>query len=409
MVGAPGVDGQPQRHRLQRARLVPGQLQALDLRREVDRALADDLGRPPRPLGQQLAEARAGADEVERAQQRGAVAEPQPRRVDQPALGALHRPGDRAAGRDRVQAQLVAAGAGREHVVRVGHPAQRPEREHVLVLHALAPAALAGVDVLAADRAGRARVAGHPAQLVQLLGGQPGRAVEGGRGEVAGRERGDGVEREQVGQGAQLAVLRGGRAEAARPQVLRRGQHGRLVVDVDPGGRPDQDGLEVLGPQDRAQPAAAGVAAVVADRGVADLPLPGRPDGRGLPATPEPLPHRRLGLRRRQPGQLRRGFETGAAPPSTRSTESSAARPRTTIASFPVSLPAIANRLDASASVSSPVSGDLATTANFALVVSGVPTSGENTNASGASGASGSTPGGASRCSSQVPRPTPPR
>ena len=98
-----------------------------------------------------------------------------------------------------------------------------------------------------------------------------------------------------------------------------------------------------------------------------------------------------------------------APSPSTRSTESSAARPRTTIASFPVSLPAIANRLDASASVSSPVSGDLATTANFALVVSGVPTSGENTKASGASAASGSTPGGASRCSSQVPRPTPPR
>ena len=53
----------------------------------------------------------------------------------------------------------------------------------------------------------------------------------------------------------------------------------------------------------------------------------------------------------------------------------------------------MANRLDASASVSSPVSGDLATTANFALVVSGVPTSGENTKASGASGASGSIPG----------------
>ena len=55
-----------------------------------------------------------------------------------------------------------------------------------------------------------------------------------------------------------------------------------------------------------------------------------------------------------------------------------------TIASCPVSLPAMANWLEASASVSRPVSGDLATTANFALVVSGVPTSEENTNASGA-------------------------
>ncbi len=79
------------------------------------------------------------------------------------------------------------------------------------------------------------------------------------------------------------------------------------------------------------------------------------------------------------------------------------------MASLPVSLPEMANWLDANASVISPVSGDLASTANFALVVSGVPTSAENTNASGAAGASGSTPGGASRCSSQVPSPTPPR
>ena len=68
----------------------------------------------------------------------------------------------------------------------------------------------------------------------------------------------------------------------------------------------------------------------------------------------------------------------------------------------------MAKWLEASASFSSPVSGDLATTANFALVVSGVPTSGENTKASGASGPSGSTPGGASRCISQAPSPAPP-
>jgi hypothetical protein len=95
--------------------------------------------------------------------------------------------------------------------------------------------------------------------------------------------------------------------------------------------------------------------------------------------------------------------------PSTSSTDSRSLRPATTIASWPVSLPAIANWLEASASVSIPVSGDFATTANFALVVSGVPTSGENTNASGARGPSGSVPGGPSRCSSQVPRPAPPR
>ena len=73
-----------------------------------------------------------------------------------------------------------------------------------------------------------------------------------------------------------------------------------------------------------------------------------------------------------------------------------------------MSLPAIANWLEASASFSRPVSGDLATTANFALVVSGVPTSGENTKASGASAASGSTPGGPRRYISQAASPAPP-
>ena len=90
------------------------------------------------------------------------------------------------------------------------------------------------------------------------------------------------------------------------------------------------------------------------------------------------------------------------------STEGSSHAPRSTIASWPVSLPAIAKWLDASASVSRPVSGDLATTANFALVVSGVPTSGENTNINGACGSSGSTPAGQYWCISHVPRPAPP-
>ena len=73
-----------------------------------------------------------------------------------------------------------------------------------------------------------------------------------------------------------------------------------------------------------------------------------------------------------------------------------------------MSFPAIANWLEASASVSIPVSGDFATTANFALVVSGVPTSGENTNASGAEASRAAAPGVPRRCSSQVPRPEPP-
>ena len=69
----------------------------------------------------------------------------------------------------------------------------------------------------------------------------------------------------------------------------------------------------------------------------------------------------------------------------------------------------MAKWLEASASLSSPVSGDFATTANFALVVSGVPTSGEKQNASGASGPERVDARRArARCMSQAPRPAPP-
>ena len=54
------------------------------------------------------------------------------------------------------------------------------------------------------------------------------------------------------------------------------------------------------------------------------------------------------------------------------------------------------------------VRGDFATTANFALVVSGVPTSGESDTTNGAAGTRGSRPARPSRRRSQVPIPTPP-
>src|SRR5262249_26857268 len=99
-------------------------------------------------------------------------AEPQPRLVDQLPLDALHGPGDRAAGRDRVQTELVAACTGRDHRIRIAHPAQWSEREHVLVLHPGLLASLSFVDVLAADRARRARVARDLPELRDLLGTQ---------------------------------------------------------------------------------------------------------------------------------------------------------------------------------------------------------------------------------------------
>ena len=72
------------------------------------------------------------------------------------------------------------------------------------------------------------------------------------------------------------------------------------------------------------------------------------------------------------------------------STEGSDALPTMTMASQPQRLPARAKPLLASESLMRSVSGLLLTTANFADVVRGLPTSGLNTNTSGASGASGS-------------------
>ena len=66
---------------------------------------------------------------------------------------------------------------------------------------------------------------------------------------------------------------------------------------------------------------------------------------------------------------------------------------RCTMASQPQRLPASAKPLLASESLMRSVSGLLLTTANFAEVVSGLPTSGLNAKTSGASGASGSAGG----------------
>jgi hypothetical protein len=71
-------------------------------------------------------------------------------------------------------------------------------------------------------------------------------------------------------------------------------------------------------------------------------------------------------------------------------------------------LPSIAKCELESASQRNPVRGDLPTTANFAEVVSGVPTNGEKQNTSDDSGARGSTPGEDSRKRIQAPSPTPP-
>src|SRR4051794_32957617 len=314
VVRTPGVDREAERHRLQRARLVAGGLHALDVRRERVRALPDLLRRRARALGEQRADALARADLVDHPQQRVGVPEAQPRRVDQAALDALHRPRDRAAGGDGVEPELVAAAARGEHRVRVGDAAQRTEREDVLVLDAHALAAGALVDVLAADGARRAAVARDAARLGEVLGGQARGVGERRLAEVAGRQRGDRVEREQVRERAELAVLRRRRAERAPAQVAR-GLEDRARVGRGHLRRgPDRNGFEELGPEHGAEAAAAGVAAVVRDRRVLDEVLARGADRGDAPRLAEPLAKARLGLRRGQAPEVARGLEPRAVP-----------------------------------------------------------------------------------------------
>jgi len=80
-----------------------------------------------------------------------------------------------------------------------------------------------------------------------------------------------------------------------------------------------------------------------------------------------------------------------------------------TMASQPQRLPASAKPLLASESLMRLVRGLFETTANFADVVRGLPTSGENAKTIGASGASGSETADPWSRSSRAPSPLPPR
>src|SRR5690606_278082 len=75
------------------------------------------------------------------------------------------------------------------------------------------------VDVFAADRAGGAAFAGADVRLVDRLGSEPLGAGELAGLKVARRQRAESVEREQVGDRAQLAVLGGRGAERLLRQI----------------------------------------------------------------------------------------------------------------------------------------------------------------------------------------------
>ena len=131
----------------------------------------DMLGRAPRALAKQLAKPLPCANLLQRPHQRVAVAEPEPRCVNQAPFGTLHGPGDGAAA-DTVSIPSSSQRRWQPARYRVRHPAHRAEREDVLVLHPHLFSAASGVDVLTADGARGTAVARDAAQLGQVLGGE---------------------------------------------------------------------------------------------------------------------------------------------------------------------------------------------------------------------------------------------
>ena len=227
VVGAARVDREAERHRLQRARLVAGELQALHVRRERRRALADTSAAAREPWASSGAEPLARADLVDaraaaRRRRRSAATArrsgrarrtPSPTRSSRPAE-IVSRPGRRSGrsppGRRRDRRRRTAGRARRRSRTPRGLACRRrPCR--------CARSRSSTRRSCPARRRGPRRGPPRRGRRLRNVGGL----------EVAGRQRGDGVEREQVGQRAELAVLRGRGAERARAQVARGGEHRR--------------------------------------------------------------------------------------------------------------------------------------------------------------------------------------
>jgi len=192
--------------------------------REVERVAPDLNCGAARALRQQYSETPPLCDVIEQRENRLSV--PEFRCLGEiTALAALHRERDRATRGDRVDPEFVTAAGRRQHQVRIRDAAQRPEREQALVFDARLAVSTESIDVAAADRAARARrplCAGSVGRLaVEMFDGQFFRVVELARLEIPGGERGDPIERSEVGCRSELAVFRRGGSEGALRQIPR--------------------------------------------------------------------------------------------------------------------------------------------------------------------------------------------
>ncbi len=259
----------------------------------------------------------------------------------------------------------------------------------------------------------RRTVAGDAARArVSVLGGQAAAPPRTGRAlEVAGRQRGERLNVSRLATRAQLAVLRGRRPERA-------GATGPARRPPPPPGRPARPAcaprtataLMPLRAQDRPEPAAAGVPAVVAERWRTGRGS--RRPGRS-PPTCQPRPNRVAQPRPRRRRAVRPHRSSAGSSRTVAVVDQQHRRPsRAADDDEGVEAGLLAGEGEVrrrQGVVERSVSGDLATTANLAEVVSGVPTSGREHEHERRLRRERIDAGGRSRCSSQAPSPTPPR
>src|SRR5688500_2973969 len=129
--------------------------------------------------------------------------------------------------------------------------------------------------MLAANRAGDTALASPRARGAQFFRRQGGGPLERAALEVARRQRAEAIERQHVGRGAELAVLRRGRTKGALGQIAAQLGDAGWIGPLDALLAAYRDRLDVLAAKDGAAAAAAGVSAVVRDRRVADTAFPG--------------------------------------------------------------------------------------------------------------------------------------
>src|SRR5258708_4724071 len=119
--------------------------------------------------------------------------------------------------------------------------------------------------MLTADGAGGARIARDAPAGVERLAGNMLGFGEAPLLEVARRQGSETVECEQIGDSAELAVLRRCRPEGTLREILGCPDDAGGIGDFDAMGSGDCDGLQLLRAHDGAETAAAGVAIVVTD------------------------------------------------------------------------------------------------------------------------------------------------